>query len=407
MRSRLYLCIALWFAVFSITGCTTSNQKEEIATVIKQTQNHFVPDSRVDRFEVQVQSGSDSLILRGETTLPEAKQALLDSLSKRDIAAVDSIEVLPAQSLGTETYGLINNSVANIRSNPSHPAQLATQATLGMPVKILKKKGGWYLIKTPDDYLGWVDRGGLNRMEKSQYQDWVKSPKLIYQNTYGFAYQEPSASSQKVTDLVAGSILKLDNTLGGFYAVTYPDGRKAFVNKAEAKPFDRWEKDLDISRSSLAESAKTMMGAPYLWGGTSTKGLDCSGFTKTIYFMNGRILPRDASQQIKAGSLVDDRQNFDSLQVGDLLFFGKEATDTTDRRVVHVGMWIGDSQFIHSAGRVHISSVDSTAENFDAYNLGRYLEARRYLNNWEGNILQTSNMYEQLDGGKISEKSGS
>lgn len=400
MSYRKIFVVKVVLVFLLITGCSTSNQSDEVDSIINATQEHFVPDSRVDRFEVHVKSASnsDSLILRGETTLPKAKKALLDSLSKRDIAVVDSIQVLPAQSLGSQTYGLVNNSVANIRSSPSHPAQLSTQATLGMPLKVLKKDGGWYLVKTPDDYLGWVDSGGLERMTKDRYQSWSKSPKLIYQNTYGFAYREPSASSEKVTDLVAGSILKLDNTLGGFYAVTYPDGRKGFVSKAEAKPYGQWKKDLDISKASLVESAKSMMGAPYLWGGTSTKGVDCSGFTKTIYFMNGRIIPRDASQQIKAGTLVDDQRNFDKLQVGDLLFFGKQATDTTDRRVVHVGMWIGDNQFIHSAGRVHVSSVDSTAENFDSYNLNRYLEARRYLNNWEGNILQTSDMYSQLNG---------
>lgn len=392
------LTMAAVMAILVIGGCSEpSNQAEEVESIIKSTQQYFVPDSRVDRFEVEVKRDTDSFILTGQTTLPEAKHALLDSLSGWNKAVVDSIDLLPAKSLGKETYALVNNSVANIRSRPSHPAQLTTQATLGMPLKVLKKEGGWYLIRTPDDYLGWMDSGGLERMPKKQYREWSNAPKLIYQGTYGFSYQEPDAASQKVTDLVAGSILKLDNTLGGFYAVTYPDGRQAFVSKAEAKPFDQWQDDLETTKASLIESAKTMMGAPYLWGGTSTKGIDCSGFTKTIYFMNGRVIPRDASQQVKAGTLVDDQGDFEKLQVGDLLFFGKEDTDTTDRRVVHVGMWIGDNEFIHSSGRVRISSVDSTADNFDAYNLNRYLETRRYINNWEGNIIRTSTMYSQLD----------
>lgn len=398
MWKKIIISAAITF-VLLFSGCSgPSNEAEEVASIVESTKQYFVPDSRVDRYEVEVKGDADTFTLSGQTTVPEAKQALLDSLSKRGISAVDNINLLPSESLGEAIYGLVNNSVANIRSNPSHPAQLATQATLGMPLKVLDKEGGWYLIRTPDDYLGWVDGGGLERMTRKQYQDWANASKLIYQETYGFSYKEPSASSEKVTDLVAGSILKLENTLGAFYAVTYPDGRQAFVNKAEAKPFAQWQADLETTKASLIESAKTMMGAPYLWGGTSTKGIDCSGFTKTIYFMNGRIIPRDASQQVKAGTLVDDQGDFEKLQVGDLLFFGKEATDTTDRRVVHVGMWIGDNQFIHSSGRVRISSVDSTADNFDSYNLERYLESRRYLNNWQGNIIQTSTMFSQMDG---------
>src|SRR5699024_3547975 len=120
-------------------------------------------------------------------------------------------------------------------------------------------------------------------------------------------YQTPLNSARKVTDLVAGSILKLEGRAGGFYEVAYPDGRTGYIASDEAQPLDEWARSTEASQASLVQTAKTMMGAPYLWGGTSTKSIDCSGFTKTIYLMNGQVIPRDTSQQVNAGVLVDSQ----------------------------------------------------------------------------------------------------
>ena len=151
---------------------------------------------------------------------------------------------------------------------------------------------------------------------------------------------------------------------------------------------------MKATQESLVATGKELMGVPYLWGGTSTKGVDCSGFTKTIYLMNGDIIPRDASQQITAGENVDLTKNFENLEPGDLLFFGVPATADKPQRVVHVGMWIGNNEYIHSSSRVQINSVDPNAENFSEYNLNRYLESRRYLTSRTDNMLEVSQMFD-------------
>ncbi|WP_221930049.1 NlpC/P60 family protein [Fodinibius sediminis] len=389
---------SIWAAVVvTLVAACSPQQDPGIEQAISHTGDHFAPDRRVALFDIWAEQANGAWILKGETNNAKAKAALMDSLAAMGIPVTDSVRVLPAAELAGKTFAIVNNSVANIRSRPSHPSQLATQALLGMPLQILKKEGGWYLVKTPDDYISWVDGGGIAPMNQSEYEEWASAPKLIYLQTYGFSYQAPDVSSGKVTDLVAGSVLKMEGKAGSFYEVSYPDGRRGYVARQEANVFDQWQQELKTSQTSLLETSKTMMGAPYLWGGTSTKGMDCSGFTKTVYYMNGMIIPRDASQQVRAGTRVDDQKKFDQLQVGDLLFFGEPATNSRPQKVVHVGMWIGDSQFIHSSGRVHISSVDSTADNFDAYNLGRYLESRRYLGDRQGNIMPVGAMY-ALDG---------
>ncbi|MCJ7759173.1 MAG: C40 family peptidase, partial [Gillisia sp.] len=146
-----------------------------------------------------------------------------------------------------------------------------------------------------------------------------------------------------------------------------------------AQPYREWIAALN-PEENLIKTSKSLMGLPYLWGGTSPKGVDCSGYTKTIYFLNGIIIPRDASQQVHTGKLVDSTRNFENLIPGDLLFFGRAATDSTAERVVHVGMWIGNNKFIHSSGNVHISTFDTTATDFDEANYNRYLRTKRLLN---------------------------
>ena len=158
----------------------------------------------------------------------------------------------------------------------------------------------------------------------------------------------------------------------------FPDGRTAFIPADETVDYQVWMKTRELTTTNLVATAKNLLGLPYLWGGTSFKGVDCSGFTRTVYFMNGLLLPRDASQQATVGMLVDTRNGWDNLQPGDLLFFGSAARQGQPARVVHVGMWIGgNKEFIHSSGRVMIGSMEPTANNYDEGEHRRFLWARR------------------------------
>ena len=376
--------ITLIGLVALFAGACQNSQKENKSLIgsreiIAEVSKEFAPDKRVALFNVEAEENKGKLVLKGESNLPEAVNSLKLKLEEKQIAFTDSIKLLPEGSIKETQNALVKISVANLRSNPAHSAELATQATMGTPLKIFKKEGSWYLVQTPDKYLAWVDNGGLEPVTDENFETWRAAPKLIYTKAFGFSYKEASLDSQVVSDLVAGSIMELLGEQNQFYEVRYPNGDIAFVENRAAQPYSEWITALNPSEENLIKTSKSLMGLPYLWGGTSPKGVDCSGYTKTIYFLNGIIIPRDASQQVHTGKLVDSTRNFENLIPGDLLFFGRVATDSTSERVVHVGMWIGNHQFIHSSGNVHISTFDTTATDFDEANYDRYLRTKRLL----------------------------
>ncbi|SHJ74699.1 SH3 domain-containing protein [Arenibacter nanhaiticus] len=387
-KKQIYIGVLGLFLGFFMSCKTEINKEDDtLNKLIGEVKENFAPDKRVALFDISFSENKDGIILKGESDMAAAVDALKQKLDANNIRYIDSVQHLPAISLA-EKQGLITISVANLRGKAAHSSELVTQATLGTPVKILKNEGDWLLVQTPDNYLSWVDRGGVKGVLPAEFSRWKSAKKIIFLSTIGHAYTEADVNSQVVSDMVAGAILEFLGEEKGFFKVQFPDGREAFVNKKEAMEYDRWLDRLDPSQESLVNTAKSLMGVPYLWGGTSTKGVDCSGFTKSIYFLNGIVLPRDASQQIHTGKQVDAEKDFDKLVPGDLLFFGKPATDTTKERVIHVGMWIGNNEFIHSAGRVHISSMDKDAPNYDAYNYNRYLRSNRYLNEAKDGLIE-------------------
>ena len=391
-----------------LTSCDKSDKSEaneenssKADAIILEVKNEYVPDKRVALFEVESYEKDGKLIVKGDSNLPDAVNSLKSQLASQNIEYIDSLHLVPEGELMETPKALVKISVANIRSNPAHSAELATQATMGTPLNVLKHEGDWYLVQTPDMYLAWVDKGGIQLMSDAEMQTWLNAEKLIFTKTFGAAYAEASDKSQVVSDLVAGDVVEMVAERGAFFEVKYPSGAKAFIKKEEARTYLDWVESLNPSEENLVNTSKSLMGLPYLWGGTSSKGVDCSGFTKTIYFLNGIVLPRDASQQVHAGKLIDTTRNFDKLIPGDLLFFGRKATDSTSEKVVHVGMWIGNSQFIHSLGNVHVSSVDTTSMDFDEYNYNRYLRTKRILPDSDKVIrLSESDLYGKMNAQK-------
>lgn len=365
-------CVALLAACHS-----NVSDLKEAERISKTISSQFIPDTREDLFKIKFQKEGSSLIVSGETTNSLAKNALLKSLAQENFSVVDSILLLPDISLGKLVWGLVNISVCNVRTAPGHDAEMATQAILGTPVRLLKKQNRWTLIQTPDRYLGWVDDDALFQTDSIGMASWRAGKRELYLPVAGTGY-DPS-TKEAVTDLVAGSILKLVETNKTGTVLEMPDGRKLAIPVGDATDFDQWKMNPATSPSVLSIYAKTLMGRPYLWGGTSTKGIDCSGFVKTVYFLNGIILARDASLQFRHGAVTEPQSGYNKLKEGDLVFFGRKAEGDRPAKATHVGFYLGNGSYIHSSGFVRVNSFDPDQKNFSKVRADNWLGGRTIL----------------------------
>lgn len=351
----------------------------EVSQLSDSLKRIYAPDKRVALFDVDYSFSGKNVMLRGVTTSAEAKKALLQGLENANYNVMDCLQVLPdAGQLEDKVYGVINVSVANLRVEPDFSSEMMTQGLMGMPVRVLQRKG-WYRIQTPDNYITWVHNVGIHPMTKEELTAWNDAEKIVVTSHYGFVYSQPDLNSQTISDVAAGNRLRWNGSKGAFYRVVYPDGREGYISKSISMPEKKWRSTLKQDAASIIRTAHTLMGVPYLWAGTSSKGVDCSGFMRTILFMHDIIIPRDASQQAYVGEHIDIAPDFSNLQPGDLVFFGRKATSERKERVVHVGMYIGNKRFIHSQGDVRMGSFDPADALFDEYNLGRLLFVARVL----------------------------
>ena len=285
------------------------------------------------------------------------------------LCAIVLSTVATAQVPGGESrrWAVVDLSVNFMREEPDYTAENGDQTLMGTVVEIVGEEGYWRQIVSPEPYKAWVNEMGLSEMSADEINAYIASPKYICTSNFTQVYSEPSIKSLPVSDRVMGCLVRPFTDARGkavkkgrLLACMLPDGRTGWVQKDDVESFAAWAASRNATGEGVVRTALRFLGVPYMWGGTSYKAVDCSGFALCAYFMNGILLPRNTSQQVKAGIEV----GLDALEPGDLLFFGTPATDDKPSRVNHVGIYIGGERFIHSSQVVRISSLDPTEPDY-------------------------------------------
>ena len=286
---------------------------------------------------------------------------------------------------------VVNTSTCYMRVLPNYESALETQELMGTVVEITGQKSYWREIVSPQPYKAWTTSMTLVEMTQEQIKAYEKAPKYIFTALYGHVYTSPDGNSQTICDLVGGDVMRIvekdgvRSTKDNWVEVMLPSGVKGWTYQKDVKVLGQrtWIRKGQGSEGliskeqieSVIREAMKLRGVPYLWGGMSSKGVDCSGLVRISFLMNGVMLPRNASQQVFCGKAITvprpdiagvpeskvkssytkekAQAAIANLRRGDLVFFGNTETG----RVTHVGIYLGNGQIIHSSHLVRVNSL--------------------------------------------------
>ena len=383
---KIYLLLSA--ALLLNIGAFGQNVNALFNKISNDVMNKYAPDERDKTYDVSLIEKDGKLILVGSTTEKEAVEALVSRLADAGITAQNRIDLLPSNSLKGKTYGIVCMSTASFNCDGRFSGESGTQALMGMPVRILEENDDdWYRCINMEGYTAWVITRSVKAMTKAEYEEYLAKPKVFVNKKYSTLYSEKNVSSLPVSDLVWGCILIDEGRQGAWRKVSVADGRTGYVPEEDVIDLNKWMDNAVPTEKNIVETAKQFCGFPYVWGGTSIKGVDCSGLTKSAYFLNGYVLRRDASQQCKTGDSVDVHKFVEgtytkaalaNLRPGDLLFFGRKAENGRKERVTHVAIYMGDGKIIHSSNILRINSLIPGEKDYYA-GAKRLLKARRII----------------------------
>jgi len=328
----------------------------ELRELVRAVGARHVPDARSAIFDVRLVRRGDDVAFIGETTVAAAAAELMARAQAvaPDRRILDQIMRLPDPALGDRVHGLARASIVPVHARPHITSTQVTQYILGHRLDLLARRGPWWRVRGEDGYIGWVHEGYIESGAAAWAEAWERGEGGEPMVSLGAELVDEEG--RLILKLPWGARLIRDEPR----RFRLPDGRQGMLGDGELVEVDRLADRFPARGESVARTARRWIGTPYLWGGVSLAGADCSGFVQSVFWLHGIALPRDSDQQARIGSELPIPDAANEFRSGDLLFFSERPD-----RITHVAISLGGSEFIHSAlsnGGVGINDLAGETE---------------------------------------------
>ncbi len=306
-------------------------------------------DPRTSLFDVKIDSETDTTLTLSGRVLDKSQ---LDELPR--LFLTRKLDTASIRILNAETHERVHvtTNLTGLYEKPTFGVPLSSELYFGTELEVLDEQGKWVFTRQRDGYLGWAYRPYLGEGLAPTTTHLVLAPVIEVR-------AEPNETSAVITRIMSGTSVVVGNGLGngqtdGNGWVHVQANKAGWVQSIHLRAINDLPKTLEEKRATIMQDSQRMTGIPYLWGGTSGNGIDCSGLARLVHHWVGMDIPRDADMQCDAANPVEP-----PYEIGDLFFF---AEDDSKRNISHVGISLGGWKMIHSSRGCNGVYVDDVVE---------------------------------------------
>lgn len=287
-------------------------------------------DKRVTVFEIEIDKLNDSSLTLSGRVLDESQLEDIHRVFPDLQVDTASIHILSRPNLSRLH---VATNITGLYEKPTFGMPLSSELHYGTDLEVLEEQECWVFTRQKDGYLGWAHRPYLSDGMIENPSHYIIEPVIELR-------AEPSITSSVLTRIVSGTGVTVQENKGEWTNIIA--NKTGWIPSSALRAIKDIPQSLDARRASLLKDSARMIGVPYLWGGTSGNGIDCSGFARLLHHWVGIEIPRDADMQSAAAKRVEP-----PFEIGDLFFFSEDDSDR--HHITHVGMGLGGWKVIHSS----------------------------------------------------------